>query len=132
MSECRVLFRDITDYMASCSDSSLMPYFIEFIKSEGTDNQEQAQLLKELKKIDEFLGKSEGNFFGGTVINALDLQIAPKLKHIIIGSKAAKVRPIRCRQMYCQRQKTAFSSIYSKGIEGLVPTLYLYESLLAE
>ena len=95
MSEYRFPLRGITDSMPSCSDSSLMPYFIEFIKSEGTDNQEQAQLLKELKKIDEFLGKSEGNFFGGSAINALDLQIAPKLKHIIIGSKAVKVRPIR-------------------------------------
>lgn len=77
---------------SACSDSVLFPYFLEYIKSEGTENKEQAQLLKELKKIDEFLGKSDGNFFGGTEINALDLQIAPKLKHIIVGSKAVKVQ----------------------------------------
>ena len=95
--------------MPSCSDSSLMPYFTEFIKSEGTDNQEQAQLLKELKKIDEFLGKTEGNFFGGTVINALDLQIAPKLKHIIIGSKAVKVRFLQSMQPHCPWQRFALN-----------------------
>lgn len=67
-------------------DSSLFPYFLEYVKTGG--EAEEAQLLKELKKIDEFLSKSEGNFFGGKNVNALDLQIAPKLKHISIGAKA--------------------------------------------
>ena len=73
-----------------CRDASLFPYFLEFVKTGG--EAEEAQLLKELKKIDEFLSKSEGNFFGGTEVNALDLQIAPKLKHISIGAKAVHVR----------------------------------------
>ena len=72
------------------SDSSLFPYFLEFVKTGGET--EESQLLKELTKIDQFLGKSDGNFFGGKNVNALDLQIAPKLKHISIGAKAVHVR----------------------------------------
>lgn len=75
-----------------CRDSSLFPYFLEFIKTGG--EAEESQLLKELTKIDQFLDKSEGNFFGGTDVNALDMQIAPKLKHISIGAKAVHVRVI--------------------------------------
>jgi glutathione S-transferase len=70
-------------------DELVFPYFLEFIKSEGTNNQEEAQLVKELTKINEFLGKS-GKYAGGDDVNAQDLSLAPKLKHIIVGSKAAK------------------------------------------
>ena len=78
-----------------CSDTSLFPYFLEFIKTGG--DAEEASLLKELRKIDEFLSKSSGNFFGGKDVNALDMQIAPKLKHISIGAKAVHVRTLNSR-----------------------------------
>jgi len=69
-------------------DSNLFPSFIEFAKSDGKGSQEESALLKELKKVSSFLEKSEGPYFGGASVNALDLQIAPKLKHIFIGAKA--------------------------------------------
>lgn len=81
----------MVDLILTCSDANLFPSFLEFIKSEGKENQEQAQLTKVLQNIDSFLGNSDGNFFGGASISALDLQIAPKLKHIVIGSKVVKV-----------------------------------------
>jgi len=72
-------------------DSNLFPSFIEFAKSDGKGSQEESALLKELKKVSSFLEKSEGPYFGGASVNALDLQIAPKLKHIFIGAKALHV-----------------------------------------
>lgn len=74
-----------------CRDGDLFPSFLDFIKSEGKNNEEQKRLEANLKKLNDFLAKSDGSFFGGTDINALDLQIAPKLKHINIGGKATKV-----------------------------------------
>jgi hypothetical protein len=74
-----------------CRDSDLFPSFMEFAKSDGKGTKEESALLKELKKLNEFLGKSQGKFFGGSSVNALDMQIAPKLKHIIIGAKALHV-----------------------------------------
>jgi glutathione S-transferase len=68
-------------------DSNLFPSFIEFAKSDGKGSQEESALLRELKKVSGFLEQSEGKFFGGSSVNALDMQIAPKLKHILIGAK---------------------------------------------
>ena len=75
----------------SCSDGELFPSFLEFVKSEGKDNEQQKKLEDNLKKLDDFLAKTDGPYFGGSKVNALDLGIAPKLKHINIGGKATKV-----------------------------------------
>jgi glutathione S-transferase len=71
-------------------DGELFPSFLEFVKSEGNNNDQQKKLEANLKKLNDFLAEKGGPFFGGDTVNALDLQIAPKLKHINIGGKATK------------------------------------------
>lgn len=71
-------------------DGELFPSFLEFVKSEGKDNDQQKKLEANLKKLNDFLAEKGGPFFGGDNVNALDLGIGPKLKHINIGGKATK------------------------------------------
>ena len=92
------------------SDGELFPSFLEFVKSDGNNNDQQKKLEANLKKLNDFLAEKGGPFFGGDTVNALDLQIAPKLKHINIGGKATKVNPNNlyfkdCLDTYAQQEQ---------------------------
>ena len=66
---------------------------MEFLKSKGSEEDEKKQaLLGVLREINNALQKSSGPYFGGEDVNAADLRVAPQLKHVIIGTKALKVR----------------------------------------
>lgn len=64
-----------------------------FMTSEpGADEDKKKQdLLEELQSVNEFLEKSGKPYFGGDDVNALDMSMAPKIKHIKIGADEVKV-----------------------------------------
>lgn len=72
---------------------SLFPdKFMAFMTSEpGADEDKKKQdLLEELQSVNEFLEKSGKPYFGGDDVNALDMSMAPKIKHIKIGADEVK------------------------------------------
>ncbi len=69
---------------------------MEYVKTtdKADEDKKREALIAELKSIDSDLKKSEGPYVGGQDVNAADLKLGPQLKHVIIGSKAVKVRSL--------------------------------------
>ncbi|KAK9807480.1 hypothetical protein WJX72_000344 [[Myrmecia] bisecta] len=64
--------------------------FMEFLKSSGSEQKEkEAALVAQLKEINDFLEKN-GPYIGGQNVCAADMQKAPQLYHIKVGTKAIK------------------------------------------
>lgn len=66
---------------------------MDFLLSEsGADEDKKKKaLLEELQSVNDFLEKSGKPYFGGDDVNALDMSMAPKIKHIKIGADEVKV-----------------------------------------
>ena len=64
-----------------------------FLLSEpGQDeDKKKKDLQDELQSVNDFLEKSGKPYFGGDDVNALDVSMAPKVKHIKIGADEVKV-----------------------------------------
>lgn len=81
-----------------CRGKELFPTkFMAFLTSEpGADeDKKKKELLAELQSVNDFLEKSGKPYFGGDDVNALDVSMAPKIKHIKIGADEIKVCKVK-------------------------------------